>query len=458
MTVRVDARAGGRSAPVGGTLAQRSRGAPVRIVRVYAVLLVLVPPTHIVGPLGAVGTPATVVGVVALLLWGVAVLAPGGSLPRTAVPVRVVMGLLVGVVLVAYAVLHVRPVPGPEVLGSDRMVVQVLSWAGIALLAAEGLRDRTELGRVLRALCAAVAAMAVVGFLQFRAGTDLAGWADRVPGLHANAELVSIQDREGFRRPAGTATHPIEFGSVIAMTLPLALHLARFDRARPPWRRWLPVVAIALGIPVAVSRSAVLGAVVAAVVIFVGLEPRVRPRALAAASGFAVAIYATSPGLLGALRNLFVHAGSDTSITHRTRDYEEVGEYVRASPWLGRGPGTFLSDRYIVLDNQYLLSAVEIGLVGAAVVVGYLLAATFLGRGARHHTGDPVVRDLGQAFAATSLVAGTTALTFDAFSFLMFAGLVPLALGAAGALWAMQRAARADATPAPASDVTVVFR
>ncbi len=388
------------------------------------------------------GTPATVTGLAALTLWGVAVVLPGRSyLCRTVVAVRMVIGLLVGTILLGYMILHLRHVPGGELLGSDRMLVQVLSWAGVALLAAEGIRDRDELYRVLRTLIAAVAVMAVVGFLQFRSGIDLADLVNRIPVLHQNAELVSIQDREGFRRPAGTATHPIEFGTVIAMTLPLALHLARFDVARSRARRWLPVVAITVGVPVAVSRSAVLAAVVAGIVIFTGLEPRLRPRALGAAAAFVVAIYATTPGLLGTLRNLFVHAGSDTSITYRTNDYEVVGEYIRQSPLLGRGPGTFLADSYIILDNQYLLSAIEIGLVGLATVIGFLLATAFLGRGARHRSTDRAIRDLGQAMAATSLASAVAAFTFDAFSFLMYAGLVPLCLGVAGALWQMQRTA-----------------
>jgi O-antigen ligase len=425
-----------RTAP----LARREqRGRPVTVIRAYVVVLVLVPPTHVFRPLGAIGTPATVIGLVALGLWGAAVLTPGDHLARTVVPVRVVMGLLVGTVVSAYAALHLRHVQWDEVLGADRMVLQVLAWSGAALLAAEGLLDRRDLYRVLRTLTVAVGAMAVVGLLQFRAGMDLAALAGRIPGLHENTDLVSIQDRAGFRRPSGTATHPIEFGCVIAMALPLALHLARFDRGRSWARRWLPVAAITAGIPVAVSRSAVLGAAVAAVVVFLGLEPRLRPRALAAVAGFVVVVYATTPGLLGTLRNLFASARSDTSITYRTDDYALVGEYIRQSPWWGRGPGTFLSDRYMFLDNQYLLTAIEIGLVGLAVVVCYLLATAFLGRGARHRSRDPAVRDLGQALAATSLTGAVTAFTFDAFSFLMFAGFVPLCLGVAGALWARQR-------------------
>jgi hypothetical protein len=108
---------------------------------------------------------------------------------------------------------------------------------------------------------------------------------------------------------------------------------------------------------------------------------------------------------------------------------------------LGRGPGTFLADRYVILDNQYLLSAIEIGLVGLLTVIGYLLASAFLGRGARHRSRDPAIRDLGQAMAATSLAGAVAAFTFDAFSFLMYAGFVPLCLGVAGSLWSMQRAA-----------------
>ncbi len=354
MTVITDSRSCTALTAGASSSGRRDRGAPVRILQIYAVLLVLIPPTQVIGPLGAIGTPATVVALVGLMLWAVAALRPGDHLCRTVVPVRVVMGLLVGTTLLSYALLHVRYAPGVEVLGSDRAVLQVLSWAGVGFVASEGLRDRDEVYRVLRTVVTAVAVMAVVGFLQFRFAIDLAGLTSHIPGLQENTDLVSIQDRAGFRRSAGTASHPIEFGCVIAITLPLALHLARFDVARSSFRRWLPVATISMGIPVAVSRSAVLGAVVAAAVIFVGLEPRLRPQALGAAAAFIVAIYATTPGLLGTLRNLFVYAGSDSSITHRTSDYETVSEYVRHSPWIGRGPGTFLADSYIILDNQYL--------------------------------------------------------------------------------------------------------
>jgi hypothetical protein len=416
---------------------------PVTILQIYVVLLILIPPTHIIGPLGGIGTPAAVVGLGALMLWVLAVLSPDDHLKRTVLPVRIVIGTLVGSVLVAYAVLHTRSVPMDELLSSDRMILQVMSWAGVVLLGAECLRDRSEVYRVLRTAVFAVAVMAVIAVVQFYSGFNLAMYADMIPGLQQNSDLFSVQARSGFRRPAGTATHPIEYACVVAMALPLALHLARYDVTKSQMRRWAPLGAIALGVPVAVSRSAVLGAVVGLLVVFIGLDPKVRPRALVATGIFAVALYATTPGLLGTIRNLFVNAGSDSSITTRTSDYQVVGEFLRESPFIGRGPGTFLP-RYLILDNQYLLSAIEIGLIGLAAVIVYFLATAFLARGARHRSSEPGMRDLGQSLAAAGLAGCVAAFTFDAFSFLMFAGFIPVCLGLAGALWMLERIARGE--------------
>jgi len=445
-------RASVAPAPKSGCPAERRRLGPVTVLQIYVVLLVLIPPSLIFGPLGGVGTPANVVGLGALLLWGLAVLTPGDHLRRTVVPVRVILGLLVGVNLLGYTLLNTRAVPIDELLASDRMILQVLSWGGVALLAAECLRDRDDLYRVLRTVAVAVAVMSAVALIQFYAGYSLADLADLIPVLQRNSDVAAVLARDGFRRPAGTATHPIEFGCVVAMALPIALHLARFDRERPKLRRWLPPAVIAIGVPIAVSRSGVLGAAVAMAVVFVGLEPKVRPRAVAAASAVVVFMYATTPGLLGTIRNLFLNAGSDDSITTRTSDYDVVADFVRQSPWIGRGPGTLLPTKYLYLDNQYLLSVIEIGIVGLVVVLAYLLTTSFLGRGARHRSTDATTRDLGQAFAAAGIAGAVTAFTFDGFSFLMFGGFIALSIGLSGALWNMQRShGRELADPLPAA-------
>jgi O-antigen ligase len=407
------------------------------MIQLYAILMVLIPPTEIIEPLGGAGTPATVLGLVMLLQWAMAVVTPGEGLARTVVPVRVVLGLLVATFMVRYAVMHVGYVPVEAVTGSDMLLLRIFSWAGVALLAAEGLQDRAEIKRVLQTLVAVVAAMAVIGFLQFRAGIDLTTYLRSIPGLHENADLITIQARGAFRRPSGTATHPIEFGCVIAMVLPFALHLARFNSARSRARRWLPVALISIGIPVAVSRSAILGAVVVGVVIFLGLEPRLRPKALMAVAVFLTLIYATTPGLLGTLRGFFLASGSDV----RKDDYGPAFALIQKAPWFGHGPASFIANSDIgnVLDNQYLGTLIEVGVIGLVVVLAYVLAAAFLGRGARHRSSDPATRDLGQALAAASISAAVTSYTFDSLAFRMFSGIIPLCLGIAGALWAITR-------------------
>jgi hypothetical protein len=188
---------------------------------------------------------------------------------------------------------------------------------------------------------------------------------------------------------------------------------------------------------VAVSRSAILGAVVAGVVIFLGLEPRLRPKALMSVAVFLTLIYATTPGLLGTLRGFFLASGSDV----RKDDYAPALALVRKAPWFGHGPGSYITNSDIgnVLDNQYLGTLIEVGVVGLVIVLAYLLAAAFLGRGARHRSSDPATRDLGQALAAASISGAVTSYTFDSLGFKMFAGIIPLCLGIAGALWAMTR-------------------
>ena len=51
------------------------------------------------------------------------------------------------------------------------------------------------------------------------------------------------------------------------MTLPLALHQARFAPPGRLWRRWLQVVLIGAALPITVSRSAILGLIVVGVVL-----------------------------------------------------------------------------------------------------------------------------------------------------------------------------------------------
>ena len=115
--------------------------------------------------------------------------------------------------------------------------------------------------------------------LQFVTGLEFTNWI-QIPGLSANSQLVSVFDRGGFNRPSGTALHPIEFGTALTVLLPLCLHLAFHPGPLGRIRRWLPLVAIAVAVPLSISRSAILGAIVVLAIVMPSWSPRARRSSL----------------------------------------------------------------------------------------------------------------------------------------------------------------------------------
>jgi O-antigen ligase len=148
---------------------------------------------------------------------------------------------------------------------------------------------------------------------------------------------------------------------------------------------------------------------------------------------FCVVLYMTSPGLLGVFRSLFAYFGSDTSVSTRTADYGAVASVIRDSPWIGRGPGTFLP-KYRILDNQWLMTLIDSGILGAIGIAIYFLTPGYLGWGVRRASRDELDRWLGQSLIGMSFVIIWAGTTFDFFSFPMGAAMLALYLGIAGAL------------------------
>jgi O-antigen ligase len=112
-----------------------------------------------------------------------------------------------------------------------------------------------------------------------------------------------------------------------------------------------------------------------------------------------------------------------------------VEQLVRQNPWLGPGPNTVISTELHILDNQYLSTAITMGLLGVAALVFYLAWPSVVAIAARRRSIDPELRDLCATLAGTGLAAVLCAATFDGFSFPMFFGLQALTAGLAGAVW-----------------------
>lgn len=424
------------------------------VANVYIVLLLVIPSSLVVRQIGAAGTPANLWGLFALLWW---ICTTIGGLNRAVwrSPVCIALGVLTTSVMASYVIgmstgwyapSDVKQVtdevydllpPSLEQIriamvdAADRGLITFGAWLGIALVIATGVRTKEDFHRILRCLVWVAGVLAALGVLQHYTGTNIARYV-RVPGLYANQPIGGVQERSVLRRISVTATHPIEFGVVMASIFPLALHRAIY-RLRP--RDMLPAIAIGISIPLSVSRAAMLVLVVGLIILLAGWPARRRWQCVAIAPFLIVLMRVAFPGVVGTILSLFKNARSDPSISGRTDDYTLVTRVFADSPWFGRGLFTFVPRYYRILDNQFLMVLLELGVVGMAAVLGVAITAFLCGLGARRRTASESFADAGLSLAAAISGLIVSFATFDAWGFPMAGGLTFILVGLTGAAW-----------------------
>lgn len=406
----------------------------VTVLTVVLALLVCLPSRLILAPLGAAGTPATVVSILALLWWFFTPSASALSADAGRQPVRTAIAFFGLVLLAAYLSAAMRPLEAVEARAADRFMIMFVGWCGLALVAADRIPSGERLEALIDRIVLFGGLLAGFGLVQFATGVDVAQHV-HVPGLVENHPIESIQIRSGFRRVAGTALHPIEFGVVLATVLPLALRQVLVRRRH---RDRLAVLLIAFALPMSLSRSAVLGSAAALLVLSSGWTWRRRGNALAILLFLLGTQRALVPGLLGTIKSLFLYISVDPSTTGRTDDYAVVWEYVQERPVFGRGAGTFVPEVYRILDNQYLVTLIEAGMLGLLGLLTVLVVAICCARRGRRRSEDDASRELGLALAASVSVSLLSFVTFDALSFPMATGVLFLVIGCCGAFWRLQ--------------------
>ncbi len=421
---------------VGAVRHREHSSSEVRLLTALIVLLIAIPSKLIFSPLGSAGTPAQMLGLLAAVLWIVTRLMPGNT-RRPIEPVQFMMAVFVATVLASYIAAVTRPLEPIEVSAADRGLLSAASWFGIFIAAAGGLTSLADLNIVLRRLTFAGGALATLGLVQFVTNMPLINFI-KVPGLTNNADLGHEIDRNGLVRAAGTALHPIEFGAVLTMILPIALHYAMRDTHRSFFARWWPVAAIAAAVPISISRSAIISAAVVLLFLLPTWQRSVRWRAYGLIVVLTVWLYITVPGLIGTLRGLFSGISNDTSTQSRTDSYNLAWDFIGRAPWFGRGFRTFLPS-YRILDNQYLGVLIEMGFVGFTAVLGLFVVAVVATMRLRWRCADPEIRSLAQALAAGIAATACSFALYDAFSFPMAASLLFLVLGCASALGRLVR-------------------
>ncbi|RJQ84569.1 O-antigen ligase family protein [Amycolatopsis panacis] len=394
----------------------------------------LLPANLVIGPLGQAGVPSGLFATALLLVWFCLRCAPDLGTDRQFQPLRVVVMFAVVSQLASYAAGQIRGLSPLEASGANAGLLGELGAIGVLLFTADTLRDIRSVRLVLSRVTMGAAVLAFVAALQFFSVIDLAKLI-RLPGLTVHASTADfVQSRDGFNRVAGLATHPIEYGVVLSMALPLALHLAVTARRHRP-ARWLIVVMIAGGIPLSIGRSAILATAVALLIYLGSLRLRTLLNLLPFAVVGLIGVQAAAPGLLTSIKGLFTNAGTDPSIEGRTDDYAAVFGIWQHHPFFGIGPGTYVPKLYRVLDNEYLYELVTVGVVGLAVGLALFATGYSLARRVRRSAPDPDARGMGQALAGSIAAAAVAAFTFDAFGFAIMFITTHLLIGCAAALW-----------------------
>ena len=423
-----------------GSMSLRSRA--VILLQVFAAALFVIPSDAVIKVIGAGGYAAALVGMFGFAAFLTVSLLGLHSPLAHRHPIRAVLCLLWLSVLISYVLMDRNTLTVAELASADRLLMQLAVITGVALIAAEFLASLHDVRRVLRVLCWAGAFCGVVAAIQFWISLDVTPYLRDLPGFSINAnDVVGIGTRGGLNRVSGTAMGPIDLGVVSGMLLPLAIYLAIYDTGRSARRRWAPVWLIALAIPASVSRSAIISVAVAVGVLVVLMPAPKRLAALCALPFSLAAVFMTAPGLIGTLTAFFGAGTADPSVATRVSDYPLVERFLEQAPWFGRGGWTYIPDNAIdILDNQFLKTAIELGLVGVVALTVFFLVPTISALLARRRSDDPELRLLCAALAGAALAATACSFTFDSLSYPMFTGLYALVIGLIGAAWQLSAA------------------
>lgn len=424
--------------PAGGLRIYRRFDA-VSVLTAYVALLYVVPSDRTITPLGAAGSPAVLFGVLCGVWWAWYQLSrteatrDGDGLHR---PVRTALFVFMAAVVASYVVAMLSPHSAVEISAADIGILRVLSFAGVLLITGDGIRDRDRFLTLLRRLVLAGSLFASLGLLQFVTKQSFVS-SIPLPGFTTSQDFSAVQDRSGFARAAATATNPLEYAFVLSMILPIALTLAFDDSSRSAVRRWIPAILIIGALGLSGSRSAVVGLAIGLIVLFPSWSARARRWSIAITAVGIAAIYVLVPGMIGTVRYLFLNLGQDSSSASRTGSYDVASGFIERSPVFGRGFGTFLP-RYRILDNQFLLTAIELGIVGLAALLGLMVVAIVMAWRARCLQSIRLHRQLGLALVSSIVAGSVMTAFFDDFSFRMSGGTLFLVLGLCGAYWRLE--------------------
>lgn len=419
--------------PTGGTPPATKHGFDAAsFLTIYIFLFCAIPSYLTIPALGSVGRLSVLWGLVGIVWWAfykIQLTQSSRGLPN---PVKIALLVFLCALGISFAIANLRGLPAGSSTTADSSLLRLASWAGVSLVALDGLNSRERLNTLLRRLVLAGALMACLGIAQFATGKPLVD-SFTLPGFAVGQDVESIQARGAFTRAAGMAAHPLEYGSLLCMVLPVAIALAVTDRDRALWRRSWPAVAISLAVVLSVSRSALIGVFVGLVLLAPSIPPKIRLLSIGLGSVGITAMAFVVPGLIGTLRGLFTSIGGDSSTLSRTDSVGDALQIALRNPVFGQGFGTFLPGE-LILDNQYLLLLIEGGVLGIIALLALAVSAMVTAWRTARLTSYGPWKVMCPAVAAGVAAATVTLAFFDGLSFPITAGAMFVMVSVCGAM------------------------
>jgi polysaccharide biosynthesis protein PslJ len=400
-----------------------------RTMWMFAVLCLLIGilPAYLVpqGPLKSNGSPARLI---AFVLFGLAVLG-FVLIQRTAKTPTVNPGAVV--ILVYFLLLLAVYGVGRSHLGNavveaskGRSLFVLVAYVGVALYALTRVETVGQRSVLLGCLAIGLTFNCVVGLLQASAHTDLhslfapSGFVDNQVDIGDRGLAASLSERFGVVRAFGTAGHAIEFSVLAAVTVPLAIHFARYGANKQV--RLLAAVALGvalLAMPAGVSRSGVIALAVAFLVYMWTFKLRALGAAVVAGALALLIEFAVDPKVPQALWSTITNSATDRSVLERVGDYARVSQTFSAHPLFGLGLGASTPADYGFLDNEWLQAVVQGGIVQMLAMIVLSVGGIFgIAAALRRAT---TRRERDQAYMMGAMFAGILAssYTFDLFAY-----------------------------------------
>ena len=370
------------------------------------------------GPLKSNGSPARVI---AVMLFGLALL---GFLTlrrtrnhRTVNPGVIVVLLFFLLLMLVYGVGLLTTGDALVEASKTRAVINLIADVGVALYVLARVDTARVRTIVLGCLTTGLTFACSVGLLQGMTSLDLR-FLFMPPGFVVNldSDYLALSERMGTVRVLGTAEHAIEFSVLAAVTVPMTIHFARFAANRVV--RWAAAVACGvalLSMPAAVSRTGVLTLLACLLVYMFAFKVRQLAVAVVAGVVAIVGYAAYFPETFDALWRTITGSVKDDSILTRTADYAAVSQTFREHPVFGLGLGGAPPSAYPLLDNEWLRTVVQGGVVGLAALVLLSGGAIFAIAAGLRRASSPRERD--QAYMMGAILVGTlvSSTTFDLF-------------------------------------------